>query len=498
MQFEQRWALFLFIGIFVAPVAAQNVLFSSDLTDSTNWGYSHFDGTDAPVAGLNTSTAQFDWDYSAYGIPEAPNSDSGDATTRGLRLTSNDVGFVGGDQLAVHYQDSRFTGQYTVQVDIWANWASNSGAGVGTTEHAGVFVGFDPNDVDFDFAPSKNGAGLLFDTDGDCSNCDYILLKDQFELDTFSGQYSVTDFGFGNQQGYDNTDANDVVDIPAAFPSIDIVAATNNLNGSGIQNAGAGGFQWMTVTVEVDTTATGNGTNGSLGTAKFSLKSASSGNTIVVGTVDNSVDDDPDDGIATGEQPVGMSGGIALVTTDFFNGSPNPFDLGFMVFDNVRVFDGHFTSAVDGDFNGDNVWDCSDIDALVAEIAAGTNSASFDMNGDGVVTSLDVLDVTTGWLTVAGANSTVTGGNPFLVGDASLDGFVDVTDFGRWSANALSADAGWCQGDFTADGFVDVSDYAAWSANKFRSSVPSLVPEPSGLALCYAAGLFLALFRRRR
>ena len=38
---------------------------------------------------------------------------------------------------------------------------------------------------------------------------------------------------------------------------------------------------------------------------------------------------------------------------------------------------------VDGDFNDDGVYDCADIDALVAEIAAGTNVGSFDLNADG-------------------------------------------------------------------------------------------------------------------
>ncbi len=385
-------------------VRAQTVLYSSELVSSTNWGYSHFGGMSAPdpLAG-DTVTATFDWDYAQYGIPEAPNSDASDATRRGLKLTANDTGLFPGDQIAVFYQDASFTGQYTVQVDVWANWASSGGVGVGSTEHVGVYAGFDPADVNPFLAPAQNGAGILFDTDGDCGNCDYILTKDAAELDIASGQYGETDFGFGNQPGYDNTDFNANIDIPALFPAFDIGAATNNQNGSGEQPAGAAGYQWMTVTVAVDTNALGNGTNGTPGTATFTLKSAQSGNSLTIGTVDNSVDDDINDGIITNEAPVGMSGGIALMMVDFFGGTPQPFDLGFMLFDNVRVYEGFLTGGPTGDFNNDGNWDCQDIDALTAAVAAQSTDLAFDMNGDGAVTALDITAADVGWLAVGGA-----------------------------------------------------------------------------------------------
>ncbi len=126
-----------------------------------------------------------------------------------------------------------------------------------------------------------------------------------------------------------------------------------------------------------------------------------------------------------------------------------------------------------GDFNNDGNFDCADIDALVAEIVAGTNNPLFDMNGDGSVTPADITDPGVGWLAVGGAqNPDDTGGNAFLSGDATLDGVVDVSDFNEWNANKFTNDAGWCGGDFTADGSVDVSDFNEWNANKFLSSSP--------------------------
>jgi hypothetical protein len=141
---------------------------------------------------------------------------------------------------------------------------------------------------------------------------------------------------------------------------------------------------------------------------------------------------------------------------------------------------------VDGDFNDDGAYDCSDIDALVAEIAGGGNNASFDLNSDG---SVDTGD-RDAWLSEAG-EANLGPGKTYLLGDATLDGFVDVSDFGAWNANKFTATAAWCSGDFTADGVVDVSDFGAWNANKFQASDAAAVPEPAGLCimLVMAAGM---------
>ncbi len=133
---------------------------------------------------------------------------------------------------------------------------------------------------------------------------------------------------------------------------------------------------------------------------------------------------------------------------------------------------------LDIDFNDDGELDCLDIDALVNEIAAGTNNAAFDLTGDGNVDLAD-RDV---WLAGAGAVN-LASGNAYLLGDANLDGAVDVPDFNVWNGNKFSAGTGWCSGDFNADGSVDVPDFNAWNANKFTSADAVAVPEPAGLWL---------------
>ena len=60
---------------------------------------------------------------------------------------------------------------------------------------------------------------------------------------------------------------------------------------------------------------------------------------------------------------------------------------------------------VNGDFNNDGLWNCSDINALSAAVAAGSTDLVFDMNGDGVISLADVTDPADGWLAVGGVQN---------------------------------------------------------------------------------------------
>ncbi len=160
--------------------------------------------------------------------------------------------------------------------------------------------------------------------------------------------------------------------------------------------------------------------------------------------------------------------------------------------DNFRTVGG-----VSGDFNGDGNWDCDDINDLTAAIAAGSTNLSFDMNGDGVITLADITDAV-GWLAVGGANNPgATGGNPFLRGDATLDGTVDGQDFIVWNNNKFTVLPQWCSGDWNADGTVDGQDFIIWNTNKFMSSDhgAAAVPEPASVILLGLVGV--ALLHRR-
>ncbi|MEM7312672.1 MAG: hypothetical protein AAF497_05925 [Planctomycetota bacterium] len=148
-----------------------------------------------------------------------------------------------------------------------------------------------------------------------------------------------------------------------------------------------------------------------------------------------------------------------------------------------------------GDFDMDGDYDCADVDALVAEMAAGTNDMTYDITGDGNVNEMDLE----AWLAEAGAVNNASGG-AFLPGDANLDGVVDVSDFNAWNAAKFTVDNGWCAGDFNGDGATDVSDFNLWNGNKFQSSDSgaAAVPEPTGLAMIAMALLSLCGIARRR
>jgi hypothetical protein len=70
-------------------------------------------------------------------------------------------------------------------------------------------------------------------------------------------------------------------------------------------------------------------------------------------------------------------------------------------------------------------------------------------NSDGLVDRDDLMT----WLGIAGV-ANLPSHDPFLMGDADLNGSVDGQDFLVWNNNKFTAAAAWCCGDFNADGFL--------------------------------------------
>ncbi|MEM7315625.1 MAG: choice-of-anchor Q domain-containing protein, partial [Planctomycetota bacterium] len=116
------------------------------------------------------------------------------------------------------------------------------------------------------------------------------------------------------------------------------------------------------------------------------------------------------------------------------------------------------------DFNGDEVYDCHDIDELVVAIASAQSDSRLDLNNDGALTTDDVNL----WLEFAARGNRLD--STYRPGDYNLDGAVDVGDFNAWNQNKFSFAQGWCAGDGNADGAVDTSDFNIWNEHKFTSS----------------------------
>jgi hypothetical protein len=142
-----------------------------------------------------------------------------------------------------------------------------------------------------------------------------------------------------------------------------------------------------------------------------------------------------------------------------------------------------------GDFDASGGLELADINLLSAEIVAGTNTASFNLNGDAVVDGDDltvwVKDLKKTWF-----------------GDANLDGefgsadLVAVFDVGKFEKNEAAT---WDQGDWNGDGFFGSGDLVrAFQDGGYELGpvVAATVPEPSTLVLLSFAGL--ALLRKRR
>ncbi len=127
----------------------------------------------------------------------------------------------------------------------------------------------------------------------------------------------------------------------------------------------------------------------------------------------------------------------------------------------------------DVDFNNDGVADCSDVDPLVLDIAAGNNTPTFDLTGDGFVDFADLVK----WLDDAPEYNGLAI-SAYLPGDANLDTIVDGLDFIIWNSFKFTPNTGWCQGNFNADGATDGQDFIIWNVFKFTAA-----PVPTGCGL---------------
>jgi hypothetical protein len=149
---------------------------------------------------------------------------------------------------------------------------------------------------------------------------------------------------------------------------------------------------------------------------------------------------------------------------------------------------------VDADFDGDGSIGTTDVDLLVAEIAAGNNEPTLDLDGDGFVTDADL----TLWLEQAG-EANIGPGISYLEGDANLDGNVNATDLNALGIN-WQGTASWSGGDFTADGAVDAADLNLIGINWQKSvlAAASSVPEPAtGIVLAWLLSV-IGIWRRGR
>jgi len=186
------------------------------------------------------------------------------------------------NEIYAHTVGLGLTGKYTVQVDLWIN--ANGpfpGGGAGSTEFGGFSVGTDGT------SPTINGGSLIYTGEGG-SGTDYRVN---------SGTTGIAGANASDEPYF------------TSFPGVEAPASQMQ---TGTTQNGAGGMQWMTLLATVDTDAQ---------TAEFQLTSATSGNTVVAGTI-------------TGESFTGEAG---LYYADYFSSVSGNRAQSFGLFDNLVV-----------------------------------------------------------------------------------------------------------------------------------------------------------------
>jgi hypothetical protein len=213
------------IGLGVKIVQG-NTLFADnfDTDTSANWNI------------LFTSDTQttFAFDYSALGIPSAPNSGG---TTTGLKLEANLVlpGVTNSsDVITLSPIGQYFSGIYTLSFDMYMNWPIN---GTGTTEYLTAGIGYNDNTVQNDGFGNINdhtGSGGWFAVTGDGGAAkDYRAFKDDREQFAESSQFLA---GIGDSgSSFSNNPHN-----------------ASNSYYSSLGGPTGVGMQWREVTITVD------------------------------------------------------------------------------------------------------------------------------------------------------------------------------------------------------------------------------------------------------
>lgn len=250
--------------------------------------------------GINASSADtsaiFGYNYSANGIPEAPNSRGGDIATRGVKLEANIVAPASSEVFTLYPLGQSFSGNYQLRFDAWTNYDVDeqvNGGSNGTTEFIGGGIGYDGAMADIGV-----GAQFIVTNDGG-SGSDYRAFA--------NGDFLPPDEMIANDRNGFNAYYSDFlpgVSPPAGQSQVSFPPGA----------AGSPSFQW--VTFEINTANDKS--------AVYLEKP--NGDRLHITTIN-----------ASGLRPFTSDGNIGIVYADFFTSvTPRP-DLTFGIVDNVVV-----------------------------------------------------------------------------------------------------------------------------------------------------------------
>jgi hypothetical protein len=212
-------------------------LYSQDFNadDTANW-------TVLPSTAANATdyVADFFYDYSAIGVPAAPNGSG----TRGLKMTANNSSGVFGG-LTVSPNGQSFSGDYTVSFDMWQNYVGPLGpGGGGSTQFSQYGIGTAAATSQWIGSASKDSVSFGTTLDGGSAS----------DFRAYSSA-AVTSYPSGNavylapSGAINNSDAFYI----AAFPSVSAPAAQVGLFPGQTESTDPGetSFSWRRVAIDV-------------------------------------------------------------------------------------------------------------------------------------------------------------------------------------------------------------------------------------------------------
>jgi hypothetical protein len=228
--------LLVTMGVCVLAAPALGALYTEDFNvdPTANWTVN---------AGPGDHTVDFFYDYSAIGVPAAPNGTG----TRGLKMTANNSSGVFGG-FSVSPTGESFSGNYTVECDMWLNYVGPLGPGGSGTTQLGQFgIGTAGNVSMWPGAAVKESVTFASTLDGG-SAADYRAYSSAAPTSYASG--NAVYMHPGNPTGLINDSA---AYYMASFPAQSAPAAQLGLypGQTGSTNAGEASFTWRRGKIEV-------------------------------------------------------------------------------------------------------------------------------------------------------------------------------------------------------------------------------------------------------
>jgi hypothetical protein len=221
------------LAILAAPCVSSGSLYDEDFEVDPTASWTVND------PGITDILADFFYDYSAIGVPSAPNGTG----TRGLKMTANNTGGVFGG-FSVSPTGEQFSGDYTVRFDLWQNYVGPLGAGgSGSTQLSTFGIETAGNVAVWPGSSPKESVMFAVTLDGG-SAADYRVYSSAAEFGHPEGDPVFSSGGFRN-----GSDA-----YYAGFGGDSAPAAQLALfpGQSGVTDGGEIAFAWRDVVIDVN------------------------------------------------------------------------------------------------------------------------------------------------------------------------------------------------------------------------------------------------------